>query len=358
MAKKKEQINKSRGYWAETWIRFRRRKLAMIALCYVIFMALVAIFSPAIVGTKPVVCKYKGGIYFPCMGYFNPSWENSVFISDSIITSYPVRLKEEDPDSWAIFPLMYNDFNRRVGEGEMPGRDANPTIDGHPSFQNPMGTNIYGYDVAAIIVHGTKTALLVGFVSMSIASFIGISVGALAGYFGGWVDLALSRLTEVVLCVPIMVLILALIAMVEKPEIWHTMTIIGLMGWPGIARLTRGEFLKLKQSEYVAAARALGASQFRIIFRHILPNALAPVLVPITFGIAGAILAESGLSYLGIGSSASVASWGTILSEGNRNLSMWWLAFFPGSMIFLTVLAYNLIGEALQEATDPRQRGK
>ncbi|MDO4575281.1 MAG: ABC transporter permease [Planctomycetia bacterium] len=359
MKKEKKTRLVSRGYWSETWLRFRRRKLAMIALLFVIFMAMVALLSPVIVGTKPVVCKYQGKIYFPCMGYFNEKWENPIFFQDGIAQRYPVQLKEKDPESWAVFPLWYNDAMRRVTDGEMPGRPGNPTGDeGCPSRMNPFGTTFYGFDVAAIMIHGTRIALLVGFVSTGITAVIGILVGALAGYFGGWVDMLLSRLIELVMCVPTLVLILAFIAVVERPQIWHTMVIIGLTGWPGIARLIRGEFIKLKQSEYVAAAHALGTSQFRIIFRHILPNALAPIVVPISFGIAVAILIETGLSFLGIGASVSSASWGRVLSEGRANLSMWWLTFFPGMTIFLTVLAYNLIGEALQEATDPRLRGR
>ncbi|MDO4583380.1 MAG: ABC transporter permease [Planctomycetia bacterium] len=350
---------RSRGYWAETWLRFRRRKLAMLALGYVLFMGLVALFSPAIVGTKPVVCQYKGKIYFPCMGYFNARWENAIFFQDGIAQRYPVQLKEKDPESWAIYPLWYNDAMRRVVDDEMPGRPGNPSGDlGKPSWMNPFGTTFYGYDVAAIMIHGTRIALLVGFVSTGITAVIGIVLGAIAGYFGGWVDMLLSRLIELVMCIPTLVLILAFIAIVERPQIWHTMAIIGITGWPGIARLIRGEFIKLKQSEYVTAARALGTGQFRIIFRHILPNALSPVVVPISFGIAVAILIETGLSFLGIGASVSSASWGRVLSEGRANLSMWWLTFFPGLTIFLTVLAYNLIGEALQEATDPRLRGR
>lgn len=349
---------KSRSYWVETWYRFRRRRLAMAALFYVLFLSLVAIFSPMIAGTRPIICKYKGQIYFPCMGCFNSRWENAVFFKDDIVRAYPRRLKEEDPKSWAIFPLVYNDTMYRVREGDMPGRPENPYgTSGKPSWQNPCGTTVYGYDVFSMLVHGTRTALLVGFVSTSLAALIGITLGALAGYFGGWLDILISRFIEVVLCVPALVLILAAVAVIEKPSIWYVMAIIGVTSWPAIARLTRGEFLKLKQSEYVAAAKSMGASQFRIIFRHILPNSLAPVLVPITFKIAAAILLESSLSFLGISTSSNSVSWGTILNDGHRNLSMWWLTFFPGMMIFATVLAYNLIGEALQEVTDPRQRG-
>jgi peptide/nickel transport system permease protein len=206
------------------------------------------------------------------------------------------------------------------------------------------------------MVHGTTVALLVGFFSMGIAGTIGILIGALGGYFGGWIDAVTSRVTEIVMCIPTLVLILAIVAIIEKPTIWHTMAIIGFTGWTGIARLTRGEFLRLKGAEYVTAARAAGAGPLRIMLRHILPNALAPILVPITFGIAAAILVESGLSFLGFGAPPPSASWGSILNGARSNLAMWWLVVFPGIAIFLTVLAYNLVGEGLQEATDPRLR--
>jgi peptide/nickel transport system permease protein len=198
-------------------------------------------------------------------------------------------------------------------------------------------------------------ALLVGFVSMGIAATIGISVGALAGYFGGWIDMLLSRLIEVVISVPSLVLILTLIGMLEHTTIWHIMAVLGCTTWTGIARLTRGEFLKLRESEFVTAAKALGAGPLRIIFRHMLPNAMAPVMVPITFGIAVAILIESGLSFLGFGD-ANNPSWGLLLNEGRSNHTLWWLIVFPGLAVFSAVLAYNLVGEGLQQATDPRLR--
>jgi peptide/nickel transport system permease protein len=347
----------SRGFWAEAWIRFRRRKLATAALYYVGFLALVAIFSPAIAGTKPIVCKYKGHLYFPALGYFKDSWENPIFLKDGFGRIYPKNLKLKDPQSWAVWPLIYQDPHRRVRAGEWEDRPGNPAgAEGKPSRANFFGTTAAGHDVFAKMVHGTKIALLVGFVSTGIAAVIGIVIGAVAGYLGGWVDILLSRLIEVVMCVPGLVLILALIAILENPTIWHMMAVLGATSWTSIARLTRGEFIKLRQSEYVTAARALGASQIRIIFRHVLPNSLAPVLVPISFGIASAILIESGLSFLGFGAPPPNPSWGTLLNGGRENLSMWWLILFPGTAIFLTVLAYNLIGEGIQESTDPRLR--
>ncbi|MEX0818277.1 MAG: ABC transporter permease [Pirellulaceae bacterium] len=346
------------GFWSETWGRLRRRKLAMLALAYVAFLGFVAIFAPAIAGTKPVVCKYKGNIYFPALGYLNPKWENPIFYKDRFRRIYPENLREKDPDSWAIWPLVYQDPYRRIREGEWPGQPGNPTgVDGVPSAYNRLGTDQSGRDVFAQMVHGTRIAMLVGFVSMGIAAVIGIGVGATAGYFGGWIDILLSRLIELVMCIPALVLILALIAILEKTTIWHLMAILGATGWTGIARLTRAEFLKLKQIDYVLAARALGVGRFRIMFRHVLRNALAPILVPITFGIASAIITESALSFLGFGADPPNPSWGTLLNAGRTTIEQtWWLVLFPGLAIFFTVLAYNLIGEGLQEATDPRLR--
>jgi peptide/nickel transport system permease protein len=327
----------------------------MIALGYVALMGVVALCSPMIAGAKPIVCKYKGRIYFPALGYFVPSWENPVFRKDRFRGVYSTNLKKKDPESWAVWPLFYQDPYRRIRDGELPGRPANPTRDqGRPGTLNPFGTDRAGVDVFAQMVHGARTALLVGFVSMGIAAVIGVVVGACSGYFGGWVDIVLSRLTEVVMCIPSLVLILALIAVLERPTIWHLMAVLGVTGWTGIARLTRGEFLRLKQMDFVAAAQSVGVTRWGIMFRHVLRNALAPILVPISFGIASAILTESALSFLGFGAPPPNPSWGTLLSAGRSNMDMWWLIVFPGVAIFLTVLAYNLIGEGLQEATDPR----
>lgn len=328
----------------------------MVALCYVICLSLIAVLSPAIVGTRPVICKYKGRIYFPALYYFHRSLENPVFFRDEFYGRYYHNLQAKDPSSWAIWPLVYQDPLRWVDAGEFPEVPANPTGEkGKPNQHNLMGTTDIGIDVFAQMVHGTKIALLVGFVSTGVAAAIGITLGGVAGYSGGVIDGLISRFTEIVMCVPTLILILALLAIVDQPSIWYTMVIIGLTSWPAISRLTRAEFLKLRTAEYVTAARALGASTPRIIFFHILPNAMAPVLVPISFGIAAAILLEAGLSILGIGAPPDTPSWGTVLNLGRSNLqTMWWMIVFPGAAIFLTVLAYNLIGEGLQEATDPR----
>ncbi|MDB5387158.1 MAG: yejE [Planctomycetaceae bacterium] len=347
----------ARGYWAEVWRQFRKRRLSVIALWYIGFLSVVAVAAPLIAGTKPIVCRFEGKIYFPCLSYYNRGWEPGIFTKGKFRKEYSTKLKIMDPESWAVWPLIYQDPYRRVRDGEWPGQPGNPSgADGVPSRFNLLGTDQQGKDVFAQLVHGTTLALLVGFVSMGIAATIGIIVGALGGYFGGWVDMITSRITEVVMCIPTLILILAMIAILEQTTIWHMMAIIGITSWTSIARLTRGEFLKLRDAEFVNAARAIGVGEIRIMYRYILPNALAPILVPVTFGIASAILIETSLSFLGVGLQPPNPSWGTLLDSGRNNLALWWLIFFPGTAVFSAVLAYNLIGDGLLEATDPRLR--
>jgi len=225
-----------------------------------------------------------------------------------------------------------------------------------PSFEHLLGTDDLGRDVLARIMYGARISLLVGFVSVGIASLIGISLGALAGYYRGWVDGVIMRFVDIMLCFPSFFLILAVIAFLE-PSIWNIMIIIGITGWMGVARLVRAEFLSLRERDFVLAARALGASDLRIILRHILPNALSPVLVSATLGVAGAILTESALSFLGIGVQPPTPSWGNMLINGKQTLGeAWWLSVFPGLAILVTVLGYNLLGEGIRDALDPRQQ--
>jgi len=226
-----------------------------------------------------------------------------------------------------------------------------------PSKEHIMGTDELGRDVLSRIMWGARISLLVGFVAVGIATGIGIFLGSLAGYYGGSVDGLIMRLVDVMLCFPTFFLILAVIAFWE-PSIWKIMLVIGITSWMGVTRLVRAEFLTLKERDFVQAARALGGKDFRIIFRHILPNSLAPVLVNATLGVAGAILTESALSFLGIGIQPPNPSWGNMLTAGKDNIEIaWWLSFFPGFAIFITVMGYNMLGEGFRDAIDPRLRG-
>ena len=223
-----------------------------------------------------------------------------------------------------------------------------------PTREHLMGTDELGRDLLSRIIWGSRVSLKVGFVAVGIALMIGVAIGAAAGFYGGKVDSVLMRFVDIMLAFPTFFLILAVIAILE-PSIFTIMAVIGVTSWMDVARLVRAEFLTLKERDFVDAARAMGVKNIRLIFRHILPNALSPVFVAATFGIAGAILVESGLSFLGLGVQPPDPSWGNILTSGKDNIEVaWWLSLYPGLAILITVLSYNLVGEGLRDALDPR----
>ncbi len=225
-----------------------------------------------------------------------------------------------------------------------------------PSQSHLLGTDALGRDVLSRLIYGTRISLLVGIVAVGIATAIGTVLGAIAGFYGGVVDMVIMRLVDVMLCFPTIFLIMAVIAFLE-PSIWNIMAVIGLTSWMGVARLVRAEFLSLRSRDFVLAARVIGASDWRILFGHILPNAIAPVIVAATLGVGSAILTESALSFLGIGVQPPTPSWGNMLTAGKDNIEIaWWLSVFPGLAILITVLAYNLLGEGLREVLDPRTK--
>jgi peptide/nickel transport system permease protein len=225
-----------------------------------------------------------------------------------------------------------------------------------PSKAHPLGTDQLGRDVLSRMLYGARVSLAVGFVSVGIATMIGIALGAAAGYHGGTIDALVMRLVDLMLVFPRLFLLLAVLAFL-RPSIWTIMAVIGLTGWMSVARLVRAEFLSLKEREFVLWSQSIGASSFRTIWRHILPNAIGPVLVAMTLGIPAAILTESGLSFLGLGVQPPHATWGNILNEGKDAIEIgWWLSAYPGLAILVTVLSYNLLGEGIRDALDPRLR--
>lgn len=223
-----------------------------------------------------------------------------------------------------------------------------------PSWQHPFGTDALGRDVFARILYGGRVSLWVGFVAVGISTAIGLVLGLVSGYFSGIVDEIIMRGVDVMLCFPSFFLILAVIAFLE-PGLFNIMIVIGLTSWMGVARLVRAETLSLRKRDFVLASRLAGAGPVRIILTHILPNAITPVLVSATLGVAGAILVESSLSFLGLGVQPPDPSWGNILMEGKEVLEIApWLSIFPGLTILFTVLGYNLLGESLRDILDPR----
>ena len=223
-----------------------------------------------------------------------------------------------------------------------------------PSREHWMGTDELGRDVYSRIIYASRVSLNVGFVAVGISIVIGVMIGAISGYYGGALDDALMRFTDIMLSIPTFFLILAVIAFLG-PNLFNIMLIIGVTTWMGVARLVRAQFLATQEMDYITAARALGANDARIISLHLLPNTLSPVYVSAILGVAGAILVESSLSFLGLGVQPPTPSWGNMLTAGKDNIEIaWWLSFFPGAAILITVLGYNLLGEGLRNMLDPR----
>lgn len=376
-------------------------------------LVFVAIFADFLANEKPIYCELNNEVHFPIFReygvqlgivkpnstFINADWQQLLYQS-SIFPPIPYSPTTQDADNWHISPLA----NQQVS----PLR-----------FRHWLGTHKVGRDVTAGLIHGTRKALLIGLLAMSIAALIGVFLGILAGYFGdnrfkvsrfqlilnllvfpfalfyGFiqridnpddisfeilflqnftifisiffflnlliyslqkrfnlkksitlpVDLIIMRLVEIMNSIPPLLLLLALIAVLEKSTLWHIAVLIGLMGWTGLTRFTRGEILKIRQLPYVEAAQALGFSQIRIMLRHILPNALSPLLIVLAFGMAGTILLEASLSFLGLGGGIEEVTWGKLLAQAREKPSHWWLALFPGLAIFLTVMVFNFLGD-------------
>lgn len=329
----------SPGYWRIVWRQLRRKPLAMAGLATVALLAVVAVGAGFLASDLPLWLRFHGRTYaFP-----------NVARPAALLEYDNQRLmKEFGDDDWAIFPPV------PFGPTQHPEMRKPPPAP--PDGVHWLGTDDRGRDVLARMIHGTRVSLSVGFVAVAIYVAIGMALGAVAGYYGGVTDAAISRAVEIMLTFPALFLILAIMGMLEKTSIFTVMLVLGLTGWSGVTRLVRGEVLKIRGQDFVVAARAQGIGDARIVLGHVLPNALGPVLVSATFGVAGAILVEAALSFLGFGTPPPTASWGEILNQAQQNDMRWWLTIFPGAAIFVTVTAYNLLGEGLRDAIDPRLR--
>ncbi len=329
------------SYGSFVWRQFKRNRLAVIGLYVVAALFAVAIFADLLANDKPYYLRYHDRTYFPIF--------RSYLVQIGLVSWPPqllnVNFKELNSQGSVFPPIPYRSN----------GIDLTVPFS-NPSQNHWLGTDKLGRDLMAGIIHGSRISLSIGFVAVGISLIIGIVLGALAGFFGSWIDLIISRIFELMLAIPTFFLLITIAALLP-PSIFLTMAVIGLTSWVGIARFTRNEFLRIRNLDYVTAAIALGVSNRKVMFRHILPNALAPVMVSVVLGIAAAILVESSLSFLGIGVPADLVTWGSILNEARSNSFAWWLAVFPGAAIFITVLAYYLVGEGLRDALDPKLRG-
>lgn len=416
-------------YWSIVRRQFRRNRLAVWSLRFFYVIVFLAIFADFIANERPLYCNVDGETYFPVFRQYLVDMGMAQWDEKFVYTKW----LEQDYES-VVFPLItYSPTTKDYKNTKFVGPFDEQKI-GKNNGWHYLGTDNLGQDVASGMIHGTRTAMLVGLIAMSIATLIGIFFGALSGYFGddrfkvsiirmimnilafifsifyafvvrGYtfgdalgegalfgqlgitlgifiaifglanllviplkkipilgrrvvvtLDILIMRLIEVVNSVPVLILILAIIAIIEKPSLVYVMVIIGVVSWTGIAKFIRAELLRVRRLEYIEAAQAFGYSEFRIIMRHAIPNALAPVLIAVAFGIASAILTESFLSFIGVGVPDDQVTWGSLLKLSRDKFSAWWLAIFPGMAIFITVTIFNLLGEGLTDALDPRQK--
>ena len=437
-----KQTNENFSFRKYAWQQFKQNKIALVSMYLLIVLILIAVLAPYIANDRPLYAVYKGQALYPAL--VEETRKDSIIDPETAkveVLQYDItdwRQLHLEKVIWAPIPYSPGSMDRYNRDYVSPSgkqRYKNPAgeITEMPSkFRHKLGTDGIGRDLASGLIHGTRISLMVGLVSMGIASIIGIILGALAGFFGDnklkmprikyyfsllgvflglfygfgqrkydiadgfsagfgsgmWemlislvviiavfivcrafsrlllfgklseevyvpVDSFVSRGIELLNSIPRLILIITITAVVER-SIWIVMVIIGLTGWTRIAHFTRAEFLRIRSLEFVQAAQSLGYSSVRTIFKHALPNALAPVFVSIAFGIAGAILIESSLSFLGIGVPDDIVTWGSLLNLGRQNLEAWWLIIYPGMAIFITITIYNMIAEAMRDALDPR----
>jgi len=419
-----ENISSDQRYWSIVKRQYKSNRIAVWSLRVLYVLLFIAITSDFLANEKPIYCKIDGQHYFPVFPQYlgDLAWAgwDAIFITND--------WSEHEFEAVIFPPIPYSasslDLNNQY-------KSPFSKQQGSWRYRHWLGTDRLGRDVTAGMIRGTRTALLVGMIAMSIASVIGIFLGAIAGYFGderlktSWmrlvlnvlglvlaifysfisrsfqltesgrfgseflkslliffaimvavniianifkrifsiqsnikiaVDIIVMRLIEIMESIPTLIFLLAVLAIIEKPSIINIMVIIGLITWTGTARFIRAELLRVRQLDYIDAAQSMGFSEFRILFRHAIPNSLTPVLITIAFGIASAILIEAFLSFLGIGVSISDVTWGSLLNSSRESIKLWWLAILPGSAIFITVSIFNLIGEGLSDAFNPKMK--
>ncbi len=436
------KVESPKDFKKYAWGQFKKNKPAYYSYKILVVLFIIAILSPIIATDQPLYCNYKGVSMFPAFSFNNICTIKDAAGNEEIIQYDIADWKHIDATTIIFAPVAYasnkTDYNN--ADYVSPGGkqlfiDKNgKEVEMPTKFKHWLGASKAGEDVLSGLINGTRISLSIGILSMTIASFLGIFLGAIAGYFGDrklqttrgafWtmilgvllayyygfsvrsfaitdafatsglavlfqilfsvlifcivlflfyklgklvgkiyflnklifvpVDSIVSRLIEILISMPLLILIISISAIAKEKSMVNLMVIIGLTTWTGIARLTRAEFLRISNLDYIQAAKSMGFKEFRIIFRHALPNALAPALVAIAFGVASAILIESSLSFLGVGVPPTTVTWGSLLNAGREEFSAWWLVIFPGLAIFLTVTIYNLLGEGLRDALDPR----
>jgi peptide/nickel transport system permease protein len=375
----------TQGFLRQTFTLVGKRLTARCGLAWIALLAFCAVFAPFIANSMPVAIKHENHWFFPLFQHLAPadcvlqivfwtvvilylgrSWTSSArqtVLACAVVASLLALIFVRPPGV-----VVYDTYRALLKSGQVQSSLFVPipfSPDDHlrdqpdlrltaPTLTHPLGITADSADVLSNMIYATRIALSIGFISTGISVVIGVTLGGLMGYYGGLVDLLGMRLAEIFSAIPTLMLLLCFVA-VFPPNLYIMMAIIGMTSWVGYATFVRAEFLSLRDRDFVHAARAAGIPTWSILFRHMLPNGITPVLVSASFGVAGAILAESTLSFLGIGL-VGEASWGGLLNQalGEGGSFYWWIALYPGLAIFLTVFAYNLIGEALRDALDPK----
>jgi peptide/nickel transport system permease protein len=380
----------SRSFFRQAIIDTWTRPAAKAGLVWIAVVVFLAVFAPFIANSHPILMKTADGkVASPLLRYLTPNDVLLLVATATIAFLLTTRRLNFGPSLLVLFGVLavatplafwlvrppvtawYEGYRARQASGEIASakrtvipyspldRNRDAPAGEHPAAPSAMhwvGTEQNGADMLSQMIHASRIALSIGFVSTGIAVLIGITIGGLMGYFAGPVDLLGMRLIEIFEALPRLLLLLAVAALVSK-NLYVLMAVIGLTGWTGNARFIRAEFLKLRKQDFVQAAIASGLPLRSILFRHMLPNGIAPVLITSSFGVASAILLESTLSFLGLGD-PDQPSWGQLLNQARSGGAgfHWWIAVFPGLAIFLTVFSYNLIGEAIRDAIDPKLR--
>ncbi len=325
------------------WRRFKKRKTAVIASVILIFSFILTFLSPLIANSRPIYMSYQGKSYFPIFVDYHPK---DFGITDSLFLDY--RALELGESDFKINPIIkWNPFesNKKVEYYPAP-----------PSKDNIFGTDDRGRDVFTRLLYGYKYSIAYAVFTWIISTIIGVLLGGLMGYYGGKVDFFGQRLVEIFQTIPVFLLLLTLISML-KPSLILLITISSIFGWMGISYYARGEFLRNRKLEFIEAARGMGASTSRIIFKHILPNSLGPIITFAPFSIAGGITGLAGLDYLGFGLEVPTPSWGELLAQAHKNFTIaWWLAVFPSAALFSSLFLFVLVGDGVRDALDPKMK--
>jgi microcin C transport system permease protein len=323
------------------WIRFRSKKTAIGSVWILLFLMLFSFTAEIWANRQPLALSYKGEMYFPVFKYYHPSE-----FGREDIAQMEYQTLEMGEGDWVVWPIIRWDPYER--------NDKVDTVPSPPTAENWLGTDEGGRDVAARLLYGFRYSIWYAVIVWVLSSILGIVAGSIMGFKGGWTDLVGQRAIEIIESLPYLMILITLVS-IFKPNLFMLAALTVFFGWVGISIYIRAEFLKLRRREFVEAARALGASRARQIFRHILPNSLTPWITVSPFLIAGNIAGLAALDFLGFGLPAPTPSWGELLNQALKNFRIaWWLAVFPSLALFVTLTVLNLIGEGVRDAFDPR----